>query len=87
MYESFNQGQIRLPPNFNFLGKPLFGEKYVEGKKEEGIMPSLVVTMSALASTTFCMNLLIRVKLGYPPNFNFLGKGISRSPKGVLTYP
>ena len=25
------------PPNFNFLGKPLLGEKYVEGrrKKEE----------------------------------------------------
>ena len=22
-------------PNFNFLGKPLLGEKYVEGKKEE----------------------------------------------------
>ena len=22
----------------------------------------------------FCMNLLVRVKLGYPPNFNFLGK-------------
>ena len=23
--------------------------------------------------TSFCMNLLISVKLGYPPNFNFLG--------------
>ena len=23
------------PPNFNFLGKPLLGEKYVEGKKKE----------------------------------------------------
>ena len=23
------------PPNFNFLGKPLLGEKYVHGKKEE----------------------------------------------------
>ena len=22
----------------------------------------------------FCTNLLVRVKLGYPPNFNFLGK-------------
>ena len=22
----------------------------------------------------FCANLLVRVKLGYPPNFNFLGK-------------
>ena len=24
--------------------------------------------------TFFCTNLLVRVKLGYPPNFNFLGK-------------
>ena len=23
------------PPNFNFLGKPLLGEKYVHGKKKE----------------------------------------------------
>ena len=23
------------PPNFNFLGKPLLGEKYVEGKKKK----------------------------------------------------
>ena len=23
------------PPNFNFLGKPLLGEKYVEGKKNK----------------------------------------------------
>ena len=23
------------PPNFNFLGKPLLEEKYVEGKKKE----------------------------------------------------
>ena len=38
------------PPNFNFLGKPLLGEKYVQGgKKEERIMPSLVATTSALA--------------------------------------
>ena len=35
------------PPNFNFLGKPLLGEKYVHGKKKkkkkkekERIMPS-----------------------------------------------
>ena len=24
------------PQNFNFLGKPLLGEKYVHGKKKEG---------------------------------------------------
>ena len=42
------------PPNFNFLGKPLLVEKYVEGKKkkEERIMPSLVATTSASARTT-----------------------------------
>ena len=38
------------PPNFNFLFKPLLGEKYVKGIR---IMPSLVSTMSALARTTF----------------------------------
>ena len=29
--------KLGYPPNFNFLGKPLLGEKYVEGrrKKEE----------------------------------------------------
>ena len=26
---------LMIPPNFNFLGKPLLGEKYVEGKKKE----------------------------------------------------
>ena len=32
--ESFrDRGQIRLPPNFNFLGKLLLEEKYVEGKR------------------------------------------------------
>ena len=48
--------KIGNPPNFNFLGKPLLGEKYVEGrrkkkkkKEEERIMPSLVATTSALA--------------------------------------
>ena len=25
-------------------------------------------------NSNFCTNLLVRVKLGYPPNFNFLGK-------------
>ena len=40
------------------MGKPLLGEKYVEGKKErrkkkkERVMPSLVATTSALARTT-----------------------------------
>ena len=27
--------KLGYPPNFNFLGKPLLGEKHVEGKKEE----------------------------------------------------
>ena len=27
--------KLGYPPNFNFLGKPLLGEKYVEGKKKE----------------------------------------------------
>ena len=27
--------QIFLPPNFNFLGKPLLGEKYVERRKKK----------------------------------------------------
>ena len=27
--------KLGYPPNSNFLGKPLLGEKYVEGKKEE----------------------------------------------------
>ena len=41
--------KLGYPPNFNFLGKPLLGEKYVEGKKkkeeERRIMPSLLATM------------------------------------------
>ena len=37
---------------FKIIGKPLLGEKYVEGKKEEErIMPNLVNTTSALAHT------------------------------------
>ena len=27
--------KLGYSPNFNFLGKPLLGEKYVEGKKEK----------------------------------------------------
>ena len=27
--------KLGYPPNFNFLGKPLLGEKYVHGKKKE----------------------------------------------------
>ena len=50
--------KLGYTPNSNFLGKPLLGEKYVEGKKmkeKERIMPSLVATMPALACahTTF----------------------------------
>ena len=27
--------KLGYPPNFNFLGKPVLGEKYVEGRKKE----------------------------------------------------
>ena len=27
--------KLAYPPNFNFLGKPLLGEKYVEGRKKK----------------------------------------------------
>ena len=27
--------KLGYPPNFNFLGKPLLGKKYVEGRKKE----------------------------------------------------
>ena len=27
--------KLGYPPNFNFIGKPLLGEKYVKGKKKE----------------------------------------------------
>ena len=49
------------PPNFNFLGKPLLGEKYVEGKKkEERIMPSLVATTSTPARKPFVRTHYVR---------------------------
>ena len=33
--EPIAEASIRqYPPNFSFLGKPLLGEKYVDGKKE-----------------------------------------------------
>ena len=51
------------PLNFNFLGKPLLGEKYVEGKrrkKERRIMPSLVATTSAPARKPFVRTHYVR---------------------------
>ena len=27
--------KLGYPPNFNFLGKPLLGEKYVEGRRKK----------------------------------------------------
>ena len=54
--------KLGYPPNFYFLGKPLLGEKYVEGRrkqerKKEGrrrrIMPSLVATTSTPARKPF----------------------------------
>ena len=49
---------------FKILGKPLQGEKYMEGKKEEEegrIMPSLLAAMSALAHTT-CVRTNIQIQ-------------------------
>ena len=55
--------KLGYPPKFNFLGKPLLGEKYMEGRKYEEeskkkkerrrIIPSLMATTSALACTSF----------------------------------
>ena len=65
---------------FKIIGKPLLGEKYVEGKKEEeegrkeeGIMPSLVATISALARTTYVRMHYVRTNM--------------RAPRGVFSYP
>ena len=47
---------LGYPPNFNFLGKPLLGEKYVHGRKKEEkrtIMPSLVTTTYTPARKPF----------------------------------
>ena len=62
--------KLSHPPNFNFLGKPLLGEKYVEGKKErkkkkkkERIMPSLVATTSALARKPCVSTHYVRTKI------------------------
>ena len=49
------------PPNFNFLGKPLLGEKYVEGKRRKRrIMPSLVATTSTPARKPFVRTHYVR---------------------------
>ena len=78
LHESFSYCQIRLPPEY-FLAKPLWERSMC---MKERIMPSLV---AALPRTMHYIrtkergiflgtNLLVCVKLGYPPNFNFLGK-------------
>ena len=59
------------PPNFNFLGKPLLGEKYVHGKKKkeerkkERIMPSLVATTSTPARKPFVRTHYVRTNKHY----------------------
>ena len=60
--------KLGYPPNFNFLGKPLLGEKYAHGKKkeEETIMPSLVATLSAPARTTCVRKHFVRTKIQTP---------------------
>ena len=56
--------KLGYPPNFNFLGKPLLGEKYVHGKRkkkeEERIMPSLVATTSTPARKPFVRTHYVR---------------------------
>ena len=65
--------KLGYPPNFNFLGKPLLGEKYVEGKKKEKerkrrIMPILVATTSAFARKRACP------LISFAPKFKIVGK-------------
>ena len=65
--------KLGYPPNFNFLGKPLLVEKYVEGKRkkeeEERIMPSLVATTSALARKLCVSTHYVRTKMH---RYNFI---------------
>ena len=65
---------------FKIIGKPLLGEKYVEGKKKEGIMPSLVATTSALSRTT-CMRMR-----SVRTNFLLKERQIIRRPLEHSTY-
>ena len=56
---------------FKIVGKPLLGEKSCcpprkDDLEGEGEIPPIC----------FAKNLLVRVKLGHPPNFNFLGKSL-----------
>ena len=59
--------KLGYPPNFNFLGKPLLGEKYVHGRrkkeKEERIMPSLVATTSTPARKPFVRTHYVRTNV------------------------
>ena len=51
---------------FKIIGKPLLGEKYVEGRKKKEkrrIMPSLVATTSALACKTCVRTNFVRTNL------------------------
>ena len=57
--------KLSYPPNFNFLGKPLLGEKYVEGKKERRIMPSLVATTSTPARKPFVRTHYVRTNIAF----------------------
>ena len=54
--------KLGYPPNFNFLGKPLLVEKYVEGRKRrrKKIMPSLVATTYALARKPYVITHYVR---------------------------
>ena len=53
---------------FKIIGKPLLGEKYVEGKKEEEerIMPILVATTSALAWKPCVSTHYVRTNIVFP---------------------
>ena len=59
--------KLGYSPNFNFLGKPLLVEKYVQGKKEEEetIMPSLVATTSTPARKPFVRTHYVRTNIAF----------------------
>ena len=88
--------KLGYPLNFNFLGKPLLGEKYVEGRKKKErrrIMPSLVATMSTLACKTCSLHTtfapIIRSKM-YQAQILFFQQNLNRHEmlkKAVISLP
>ena len=68
---------------FKFIGKPLLGEKKVEGrrKKERRMMPSLVATTSALARKP-----CVRTQYVYTNNAKFSGHYVCPRTHNVLSH-